>query len=312
MGITRLDQAPTRSYDLGHLRARWTLIGEAAGSVAVGLRRIEIASGGWSTPAHEHGREEEIFYVLAGEGISWQRGTAAAIRAGDCIVYLPRSGAHTVQAGGAGLDLLAFGTRHHDEGIRFPRLAMSLLGNRAVESRSGSIDGSPIQFARESQLGPPERPERPGPRPSTIVNLTEVPAETLTRARVQRTRRNLGRAAGSLKTGLQHVEVAPGGESTAQHCHSVEEELFVILEGEGVLVLDQEEKGISAGTVIARPAGTGVAHVLRAGEPGLRYLAYGTRDPGDLCYYPRSGKIAFRGVGVMARLEQLDYWDGED
>jgi hypothetical protein len=36
------------------------------------------------------------------------------------------------------------------------------------------------------------------------------------------------------------------------------------------------------------------------------------RDPGDVCYYPRSGKIAFRGVGVIARLESLDYWDGED
>jgi len=143
-------------------------------------------------------------------------------------------------------------------------------------------------------------------------NLADVPAETLTRVRVQRTRRNLGRAAGSLRTGLQHVEVAPGSESTAKHCHSVEEELFVILEGEGVLVLDQEETKIVAGTVIARPAGTGVAHVLRAGERELRYLAYGTRDPADLCYYPRSGKIAFRGVGLIARLEQLDYWDGED
>ena len=26
---------------------------------------------------------------------------------------------------------------------------------------------------------------------------------------------------------------------------------------------------------------------------------------------PRSGKISFRGVGVIGRLEQLDYWDGE-
>ncbi len=312
MGITRLDQAPTRSYDLGHLRGRWTLLGEAAGSVSIGLRRIEIAPGAWSTPAHEHGREEEIFYVLAGEGTSWQRGATTAIGAEDCVVYLPRKGAHTVHAGQPGLDLLAFGTRHHDEGMRLPRLAMSLLGNRVVDSGPGSVDGNPIQFARESQLGPPVWPAQPGPRPSTIVNLSEVPADTLSRGRVQRIRRNLGRAAGSLQTGLQHVEVAPGSESTAQHCHSLEEELFVILEGRGVLVLDHEETPIAAGTVIARPAGTGVAHVLRAGEPGLRYLAYGTRDPGDLCYYPRSAKVAFRGVGVIARLEQLDYWDGED
>ena len=64
--------------------------------------------------------------------------------------------------------------------------------------------------------------------------------------------------------------------------------------------------------MIARPAATRVAHMFRAGEGGLRFLAYGTREAGDLCYYPRSNKISFRGVKVMARIERLDYWDGED
>jgi len=31
-----------------------------------------------------------------------------------------------------------------------------------------------------------------------------------------------------------------------------------------------------------------------------------------VCYYPRSNKIAFRGVGLTARLEKLEYWDGEE
>jgi len=44
----------------------------------------------------------------------------------------------------------------------------------------------------------------------------------------------------------------------------------------------------------------------------MTLLAYGTRDPNDIAYYPRSGKISFRGVGVIGRLEQADYWDGED
>ena len=66
------------------------------------------------------------------------------------------------------------------------------------------------------------------------------------------------------------------------------------------------------GRTIARPAGTRRAHALRAGDDGMTLLAYGTRDPNDIVYYPRSGKISFRGVGVIGRLEQLDYWDGED
>ena len=129
---------------------------------------------------------------------------------------------------------------------------------------------------------------------------------------VSRTRRNLGVACGSVTTGLQHVVVAPGKESAPLHCHSLEEEIFVILDGEGVLVLDdREEHGVRPGSVVARPAGTGVAHLFRAGDGELTYLAYGPREPGDVCWYPRSNKINFGGVGVIGRIEKLDYWDGE-
>jgi hypothetical protein len=31
-----------------------------------------------------------------------------------------------------------------------------------------------------------------------------------------------------------------------------------------------------------------------------------------MCYYPRSEKVFFRGLGVIARVVDLDYWDGED
>ena len=287
------------------------MLGIAAGCVDVGVRRIQLPPGGWSTPAHEHGRGEEIFYVLSGRGLSWQAGQTSEVGAGDCIVYLPRHGAHSLHALEE-LDVLAFGQREHDESIGFPRLGMSLVSSRAVASDAGTIDGAPFQFVRESELGPPELPPTAGPRPATIVNVGDVPEQPLERSRVVRVRRHLGRAAGSLSSGLQHVEVAPGKESTAQHCHSLEEEIFVILEGDGSLVLGEDEMPVHAGHVISRPAGTGVAHMFRAGEHRLTYLAYGTRDPGDLCYYPRSNKIAFRGVGVIARLEQLEYWDGED
>ena len=96
------------------------------------------------------------------------------------------------------------------------------------------------------------------------------------------------------------------------HCHSVEEEIFVILDGDGVLVLGDEETPVRTGSVVSRPPATGIAHSFRAGEGGLTLLAYGTREPADVCYYPRSNKILFRGVDLIARLERLDYWDGED
>lgn len=311
MGLTHFDDARVRDYGLGHLRGRWTLLGESAGSRTIGVRRIQLPAGAWSTPVHDHGRSEEIFFVLAGRGIAWQAGRTAPIRTGDGLLYPPRGGAHTVFAEEE-LDLLAFGTREYDESLRLPQLEMSLVGTRAVDSVPGVVDGVPLQFAREAEHGPPELPAQPGDRPATIVNLEELEAVSVTRPRVVRTRRNFGRRLGSQRSGLQHVVVAPGKQSTAQHCHSIEEEIFVVLDGDGVLVLDETETSVGPGHVVVRPPSTGVSHVFRAGDGGLTYLAYGTRDPGDICYYPRSNKIAFRGVHLIARLERLDYWDGED
>jgi len=311
VGIARLEEARKYEFELGHLRGAWTFLSEAAGCVGVGLRRIELPAGGWSTPAHEHGSAEEIFYVCSGRGVSWQDGRTTMIAGGDCIVYHPRSGPHTLHAVEA-LDVLAFGPRVRDEAARFPRLGLSLVGSGAVETVSSSVDGAPIQFVREAELGPPELPEPGESRPANVVNLSETVTDVRDGRRVRRTRRNLGRAAGSKTCGVQHVEVAPGCESAPAHCHSVEEEIFVMLGGAGSLVLGDEEIPITPGDVVGRPPATGVSHMFRAGESGLEYLAFGTRDPSDLCFYPRSNKIAFRGIGVVARIERLDYWDGED
>ena len=54
--------------------------------------------------------------------------------------------------------------------------------------------------------------------------------------------------------------------------------------------------------MISRPAGTGIGHYLVAGEAGMTYLAYGTRYPDDVCYYPRANQVYFRGLGLLTEL----------
>ena len=87
---------------------------------------------------------------------------------------------------------------------------------------------------------------------------------------------------------------------------------LVVLDGTGTVMLGDKEHAVRRGHVVARPAATRVAHSFRAGDDGLTMLAYGTRKPNDIAYYPRSNKTYFRGVGVMIRAERLDYWDGEE
>ena len=116
---------------------------------------------------------------------------------------------------------------------------------------------------------------------------------------------------GSVKIGVGHLVVEPGKLSSPPHCHAAEEELFVVLAGGGTLLLDDDEHAVRPGSVVARPPATRVAHAFRAGDEGLTLLAFGTREPNDVAYYPRSGKVSLRGIGVRFRVDRLDYWDGE-
>jgi uncharacterized cupin superfamily protein len=109
------------------------------------------------------------------------------------------------------------------------------------------------------------------------------------------------------------VVLAAGGQGAPAHCHSLEEEIFVVLDGSGVLELwargadGPEEHPLRPGDVVSRPAGTGIAHALRAGERGLTYLAYGTRNSSDMCFYPASGRVALRGLGIALRSPEIEH-----
>ena len=307
--VVHWDEAPTRRREAGHIGATWHDLGSAAGSLNVGLQRIRIDSGRWSTPAHSEGAEEEIFFVLAGSGLSWQDGEVYEVGPGDCLVHLAQEEAHTLQGGPDGLDVLAFGQRIPHGNTILPRAGVAWAWPGFLEATPVSETEHPFQ--REATAGEPEVGE-PAERPGRIVNVAGIePVVWGKGSRVQSERRNLGRAAGSLFTGLQHCTVAPGKWGQAPHCHSAEEELFVVLDGGGLVELGEEEHPVGRGTVVSRPAGTGVAHAFRAGDVGLVYLAYGTSEPHDVCWYPRSRKIGFHGLGVIARVEKLDYWDGE-
>ncbi len=309
MGIAQIEDVRRHTMGPPGVASTWTNLGRAIGSVAVGLRRIEIPAGERATPPHDHGAEEEIFYVLAGTGTLWQAGATCEIGAGDCIVHLPRSGAHTIRGGPDGIEVLVFGERRPAELCVLPRTGYGWLGDSWVAAGEGD---SP--WERDTALGHPDFPP-PSERPANIVNLDTV---ELTRwgsgsGSCESHRRDLGRAAGSITTGLRNVRVPAGKLSAPPHCHASEEEIFVILEGGGDLVLmPGGETPVRAGHVIARPAGSRVAHAFRAGPEGLTMLAYGTRDPADVVFYPRSNKLYFRGLGVIARVEPLDYWDGEE
>ena len=267
------------------------MLGAAAGAQRVGCSVFVVPPMARQMPVLVHGDEEEFFFVLSGGGLSWQRDDACPVAAGDAVVHRPRAQPHTFLAGPEGLELLAFGSGSETSITFLPRAGVLWCGPRWV----------PLEvkhpFRAEGEAGPLERPE-PGERPPNVVALEQIATLPFPNAEV----RALGAAGGATAAGLNHVVLDAGASGAPLHCHALEEELFVVLDGSGVLTLGEEEHPLRAGDVVARPPSTGVPHALRAGERGMCYLVYGTRVPGDSVYYPDQRKVRLRGLGVTIDL----------
>jgi uncharacterized cupin superfamily protein len=309
MTLAHWDDVEPEVRDIGEMRAAFRELGAAAGADAVGVSRIDVEPGCRPGPVHQHGSEEEIFFVLEGSGLAWIDGAVHEIGVGDTIVYLAGGPFHTLVAGDDGLSVLAYGENHAPPLVRLPRAGMVRRAGLWLEASQDD----PLE--REAAAGPLELPD-PTPRPPCIVALEDVETESEHVGEVDTSERDMASAAGSVRSGLRHVVVAAGALNCPPHWHAAEHELFVFLDGDGTLLLYDnhgkvaEEHAVRAGHCVSCPAGMRLAHALRAGEHGMTYLAYGTRDTSEIVYYPRSKKAWLGRVLVRVDLAE-DYWEGE-
>jgi uncharacterized cupin superfamily protein len=312
MTVAHWDDVDSYRRAKGEMDATWQRLGDAAGTRRVGVNRVRVEPGALPTPPHSHGASEEVFFLLGGSGLAWQDGNVHDVRPRDCVIHRANELEHTFVAGPDGLEYLVFGTRHPTEVGWLPRSRAIRLGWPWVEGR----DDDPWDVEARSE---PLTYGEPAPRPANIVNVDEV-EHVQWRSRV--TTAPLATEDRSELAGLHWEQIAPGRRGSVPHCHSEEEEVFVILDGTATLELwpsprreaageHKEELALRAGHLVARPPGTGISHSFLAGPEGVTMLIYGTRRPNDMCWYPRSNKISWRGLGVIGRIEALDYFDGE-
>ena len=130
----------------------------------------------------------------------------------------------------------------------------------------------------------------------------------------------LGTGTAATKLGVSIDTVAPGKRSCPYHFHHAQEEMFVVLEGNGTLRVAGVMLPIASGDVIFIPPGPAYPHqIINTSDAPLTYLSISTRETPELVEYPDSGKyaaIAVRPDGtrlhVIQRAENsLDYWHDE-
>jgi uncharacterized cupin superfamily protein len=158
--------------------------------------------------------------------------------------------------------------------------------------------------------------------PKPIMNLDEVAFDDVEEnGKYTSKRGRIGAHIGARKLGYNLTVVPPGKTQCPFHCHHGEEEMFLILEGEGELRFGDQRYPIRKHDVIACPqGGPEVAHqIINTGTITMRYLALSTLSEVDTCEYPDSGKIlivtgqsADSGVHKMFRAENaVGYYDRE-
>jgi len=155
-----------------------------------------------------------------------------------------------------------------------------------------------------------------------IANLDEVEFNDIEDDGCYTSRRALfSDAIGARKLGYNLTELPPGKAQCPFHNHHGEEEMFLVLEGEGVLRFGDERHPIRQHDVIACPTGgPEVAHqIINTGSVPLRYLAVSTVVEIETCQYPDSDKIMIAsrqrgrpGLWKMFKAEDaVDYYERE-
>jgi uncharacterized cupin superfamily protein len=155
-----------------------------------------------------------------------------------------------------------------------------------------------------------------------VLNLEEVAFDDVEEnGRYTSSRGQIGAHIGAKNLGYNLTVLPPGKVQCPFHCHHGEEEMFLILEGEGELRFGDKRYPIRKHDVIAcPPGGPEVAHqIINTGTVTMRYLALSTLVDVDACEYPDSqkvlvvaGKPGERGLRKMFRAENtVDYYDRE-
>jgi uncharacterized cupin superfamily protein len=148
-----------------------------------------------------------------------------------------------------------------------------------------------------------------------ILNMDNVPEEFVDDPEfVSRMKTAyLGAAAGSERIYVNIDYVKPGAKSVKYHSHSRQEEFFLVLKGNGILRMKNQELAVKAGDFVAKPAGKDIAHqFINTGSDVLEILDCGLNEPDEAIAYPDEGVVLLKKEKLAFRIsDALSDWSSD-
>jgi uncharacterized cupin superfamily protein len=114
---------------------------------------------------------------------------------------------------------------------------------------------------------------------------------------------DIGRNLGSQTIGLAVQTVSPGCLSSRRHRHVFQEEILVVMAGEGTLHHGEEPIPVTAGDCFCYlPEDAEPHNFENTGTADLVIWAFGNRLPHEVCLYPDQGVAFVEGLGAEVPL----------
>ncbi|MCY0864158.1 MAG: cupin domain-containing protein [Sulfobacillus sp.] len=104
-------------------------------------------------------------------------------------------------------------------------------------------------------------------------------------------------------------EVEPGGYSAKHHLHTLQDEFFLVLQGQGLARINNELHPVVAGDFFAKPAGSVPHQFFNNGTVTLKILDCGIARQGDSIVYADDQVVWLKSLGMAFKLsDALRVW----
>ncbi len=281
----------------------------------------QLPPGKAGCPYHRHSTQWELFLILAGSGTVRHRGGRQSVKAGDAILQPPGAAHQLINTGTTDLDYLLVADNptvdlwHYpdsnklgfrpDGGSFRPTFVDYWLDEDPAALRSAApAPGFPWADSRfvDTATLPWERRASPGGKYASECRDISLAVGGI---------RDVGVWGGGHPFDLQTRRVPAGAAICPLHAHTVQWELFIVMQGQAVVRTLDGRFPVGPGDVFLQPPG--VAHQIR-NEGTEEFICHIVADnpPADIFHYPESNKWGIRPQRKFFRMIETDYFDGEE
>jgi uncharacterized cupin superfamily protein len=123
---------------------------------------------------------------------------------------------------------------------------------------------------------------------------------------------NLGDAGDRHPFDLQIRRLPPGKSVCPYHSHTTQWELLVVMSGSAMVRRNGENHAVKAGDAFVHPPGTAHQITNASTTEDLVIQIIADNPPMDFCHYPDSNKFGTRPLAKWFRMQEVDYFDGEE